>query len=145
MVEMLRALITDSHPEKGWGLAEIPGGTIVFLHATKEVQLVLRGARLDAQPVPLKEAWIPPVGKWIVFDNFRPPENGGKYAQAVGWMPREYREKMERAAEKARATLAEQAEEIRRREAKRREAIEASQKRKGGTGRKNKEKQRRAG
>ena len=84
----LKARVVHSHPERGYGLAEMENGRMVFLHVRKAAVLRIRGGAVlfDSEP-PLSEVMISERGEWIVFVDFAPAEGKGVYSQAVQWMP----------------------------------------------------------
>jgi len=128
------ARIDHSHSTEGWGIATTAGGKSVFLHVREEAKLLLVGSELAAHGVSLKEAVIPEQGVEIAFSDLGTPWNSGKFPMALQWMTLEYIQKMQAAAKKAAATLAERAVQIEAENRERQQRIAAAQRRDSANG-----------
>lgn len=138
------ARVVKSVPERGWGLAEqtVPArGPVkefvvtLFLHVSRNIIQVLCGSEIISRPA-RDTATIPAVGEVIAFRDVVSPEGNGHHFQAAEWFLEAERVKMQVAAQKAAATLAEKAAEVAVRDHARREAM-ARDARKHGSGSKN--------
>lgn len=128
-----------SVPEAGWGLAEITTEKrVIFFRAARAVAFTLRGMELIPSQAMPEELDIPVVGSEIAICGLIAPDRGGKYHQAVQWTTWDHLKAMGARADKAETTLAEIAEESRRKAAEKQELAERIARRINGSGGKKK-------
>ncbi len=98
-----QATVICSHPDLGWGLAEmLDKKQVVFFRTARACTFKLRGTELIAFLA--ENLQFPEIGDEIGFRDVLPAEHGGRNPQAGLWASLEYFKMMNRASAKAAVT-----------------------------------------